>query len=48
MKTFPDDLIAGYRAFKQRKFAHESERYNRLAEEGQQPNCMICSGSDLI
>jgi carbonic anhydrase len=46
MSKFPSDLVAGYRAFKQQKFVHESDRYNRLAEEGQKPDCLVIACCD--
>jgi carbonic anhydrase len=46
MKTFPTELLDGYRAFKEQKFAHQSERYNVLAEQGQTPETMVIACCD--
>ncbi len=46
MDTFPKELIKGYRAFKQQKFAHESERYTKLAEQGQTPQTLVIACCD--
>ncbi len=46
MNTFPSELINGYQAFKQQKFADERERYHKLAEQGQTPQCMMIACCD--
>lgn len=46
MTTFPKSLIEGYRDFKQGRYATEEERYRKLAEEGQSPECMVISCCD--
>jgi carbonic anhydrase len=46
MEKFPEELVAGYRAFKQHRFTHERERYHKLAEEGQTPECMVIACCD--
>lgn len=46
MTTFPKSLLKGYGEFKQGRFATESERYRKLAEEGQTPECMVISCCD--
>lgn len=46
MTTFPKSLIDGYRDFKQGRYATEEERYRKLAEEGQSPECMVISCCD--
>ncbi len=43
---FPTALIDGYRAFKASRFAHESERYRKLAEHGQTPETLIIACCD--
>jgi carbonic anhydrase len=44
--VFPTALIDGYRAFKANRFAHESERYRKLAEQGQTPETLIIACCD--
>lgn len=46
MTSFPQELLDGYRAFKQHNFARESERYVKLAENGQTPQCMMIACCD--
>ncbi len=46
MSTFPKHLLDGYQAFKERKFVHESARYNALAENGQSPDCLVVACCD--
>ena len=38
---FPERLTQGYRSFIDRRFVNERERYERLAESGQQPEIML-------
>src|ERR1700722_13585835 len=38
---FPARLTQGYRTFLERRFARERDRYERLAETGQQPQIMV-------
>ena len=38
---FPDRLAAGYRAFRQGRFADEQARYARLAQVGQRPEILL-------
>ena len=46
MDKFPTELLDGYRAFKQQKFAKESERYTKLAELGQAPGTLVIACCD--
>ncbi len=46
MKKFPDSLLRGYAAFKDNKYAQESERYRKLAEIGQTPQTLIIACCD--
>jgi carbonic anhydrase len=46
MTVFPKSLIEGYSEFKRGRFATESERYRKLAKEGQMPEIMIISCCD--
>lgn len=46
MDKFPASLVDGYRDFKKGRFAAESERYRKLAEEGQTPEVMVISCCD--
>jgi carbonic anhydrase len=46
MTVFPKSLIEGYSEFKKGRFATESERYRKLAKEGQMPEIMIISCCD--
>jgi len=46
MEALPPTLLEGYYSFKQKKFAHESERYRRLAEQGQTPDTMVVACCD--
>lgn len=46
MTSFPASLIEGYNEFKTGRFAEESERYRKLAREGQTPESMIISCCD--
>lgn len=46
MNAFPPALLEGYRAFRKNKFAHESERYRKLAEEGQKPETLVIACCD--
>jgi carbonic anhydrase len=38
---FPERLTQGYRTFLQRRFVRERDRYQKLAETGQQPQIML-------
>jgi carbonic anhydrase len=42
----PPALLDGYRAFRQQRFAQESERYRTLAEQGQTPQTMVIACCD--
>ncbi len=46
MDTFPQELLDGYRAFKQQNFADQRDRYSQLAEQGQTPQCMMIACCD--
>jgi carbonic anhydrase len=46
MSTFPTALLKGYREFREQKFAHESERYRKLAEQGQKPQTLVIACCD--
>jgi carbonic anhydrase len=46
MNAFPPALLEGYRQFKSGKFAQESERYRRLAEQGQRPATLVVACCD--
>ncbi len=46
MTAFPPALLQGYRAFRQGKFAQESERYRTLAEQGQKPEVLVIACCD--
>jgi len=46
MSTFPSALAQGYRAFRDDKYAHESQRYRKLAEQGQTPETLIIACCD--
>ena len=46
MNSFPSALLDGYHAFKEGRFAHESERYERLAEQGQSPEILVIACCD--
>ena len=46
MDKFPSELLDGYRAFKQKRFAGESERYSVLAEQGQTPETLVIACCD--
>ena len=46
MSTFPDALLKGYREFREQKFAYESERYRKLAEQGQKPQTLVIACCD--
>ena len=43
---FPPFLIEGYRNFMSGRYATESERYRKLAEEGQKPTTMVIACCD--
>lgn len=46
MTGFPTNLLDGYHEFKSRKFAQESARYRKLAEQGQTPETMVIACCD--
>ena len=46
MTDFPDSLLAGYRTFKDDRYAREHTLYRSLAERGQTPEVMIVACCD--
>jgi len=46
MSTFPPALARGYRAFRDNKYAHESQRYQKLADQGQTPETLVIACCD--
>ena len=46
MKDFPTQLLAGYKAFMDGRYASESKRYKALADAGQRPQVMVISCCD--
>jgi len=46
MTTFPAPLLEGYREFRDGRLAKESERYRKLAEQGQKPESLIIACCD--
>jgi len=46
MNVFPHALLDGYRAFRQQKYALESQRYQKLAELGQTPETLVIACCD--
>ena len=46
MKNFPASLLNGYTRFKLSRFARESKRYQRLAEQGQTPDTLVIACCD--
>lgn len=46
MSSFPPTLLDGYSEFRTQKFAHERERYRKLAEQGQTPATMVIACCD--
>ncbi len=42
----PADLASGFARFRQNRYAHERDRYHRLAAEGQRPRTMVVACSD--
>ena len=46
MTTFPTALLKGYQEFREQKFADESERYRKLAEQGQKPQTLVIACCD--
>jgi len=46
MNTFPPALAQGYRAFRDNKYAQESQRYRNLAEQGQTPETLVIACCD--
>jgi carbonic anhydrase len=46
MINFPPALLKGYVEYKKGKFADESERYQKLAEDGQSPETLIIACCD--
>ncbi|HCO55388.1 MAG TPA: carbonate dehydratase, partial [Pelagibacterium sp.] len=45
-QQFPPFLIEGYRNFMSGRYATESQRYRKLAEEGQKPTTMVIACCD--
>ena len=45
-QQFPPFLVDGYRNFMSGRYATESERYRKLAEEGQKPTTMVIACCD--
>ncbi|MEK9671866.1 MAG: carbonic anhydrase [Rhodospirillaceae bacterium] len=45
-QSFPEDLLAGYRDFRARRFSDERARYQKLADEGQTPSTLIIACCD--
>lgn len=43
---FPSALLDGYGEFRTKRFAHESERYRKLAEQGQVPETLVIACCD--
>jgi carbonic anhydrase len=46
MKSFPQELIAGYRAFATHRLLTEQSRYRELSERGQSPDTMVIGCCD--
>jgi len=46
MKTFPENLVAGYHAFRSGRFEREQQRYLDLAESGQTPETLVVACCD--
>lgn len=46
MTKFPKQLLNGYREFMKGRYAHESDRYHTLADEGQEPTTMVIACCD--
>jgi len=46
MTTFPSKLLDGYRDFRDNRYAQESERYRKLAKQGQAPETMVIACCD--
>lgn len=46
MMYLPERLVAGYRNFKNGRYASESDRYRSLAREGQAPETMVIACCD--
>ena len=46
MTEFPGNLLDGYQAFKEGRFAAESDRYRELAEKGQTPSTLVIACCD--
>jgi|TARA_R110002126_G_scaffold13441_9_gene58341 carbonic anhydrase len=46
MKTFPENLLNGYRNFMSGRYTTDSTRYKDLAEQGQTPHTMIIACCD--
>ncbi len=46
MSDFPDQLLNGYRSFKDGRFASEQQRYRALADQGQTPETMVIACCD--
>lgn len=46
MHSFPEHLLAGYRAFMDGRYAKERDRYRNLAKDGQSPTTMVIACCD--
>ena len=46
MTGFPQSLLDGYRAFRNRRYRRERDRFRALAEHGQTPSVMVIACSD--
>lgn len=46
MSDFPEQLLAGYKNFMSGRYAHESDRYRKLAAEGQKPKALVIACCD--
>ncbi|HET7414028.1 MAG TPA: carbonic anhydrase [Pararhizobium sp.] len=46
MNNFPTELLAGYRDFRNGRYAAESQRYHELAERGQRPQTLVIACCD--
>jgi carbonic anhydrase len=46
MTAFPSSLLNGYQEFRDNRYAHENERYRKLAESGQSPETLVIACCD--
>lgn len=46
MKTFPHNLLRGYRSFMDGRYAEQKQRYRQLAEKGQSPETLLIACCD--